>query len=102
MSVSDETWRACAGDRDRLVKQAIQAHHREHGSYVPAFGAVVGYTAVVMAGYGIDFGLPYDLNGDRAGPMQPVKRLGEAGLGTKRGDTRLTGLFRDTPIVILT
>jgi hypothetical protein len=55
-----------------------------------------------MPGYRLDFGLPYDLNGDRAGSMQPVKRLGEAVLGTKRGDTRLTGLFRDTPIVILT
>jgi hypothetical protein len=100
VSVPDEIWHACADDRDRLVKQAIQDYHREHGGYVPAFGAVVGYTAVMMAGYRVDFGLPYDLNGDRAGPMQPVKRLGEAVLGTKRGDTRLTGLFRDIPIGI--
>jgi hypothetical protein len=98
VSVPDETWRACADERDRHLKQAIQEHWREHGSYVPAFGAVVGYTAVVMPGYRVDFGLPYDLNGDRAGPMQPVKRLGEAVLATKRGDTRLTGLLRDTLI----
>jgi hypothetical protein len=102
VSVPDETWSACADDRDRLVKRAIQVHYREHGSYVPAFGAVVGYTVIVMAGYRVDFGLPYDLNGDQAGSMQPVKRLGEAGLGTKRGDTRLTGIFRDTPILNLT
>jgi hypothetical protein len=54
-----------------------------------------------MAGYRVDSGLAFDLNGDPAGPLEPVKRLGEAGLGTKRGDTRLTGLFRDIPIGIL-
>jgi hypothetical protein len=54
-----------------------------------------------MPGYRIDFGLPYDRNGDQAGSMQPVKRLGEAGLGTKRGDSRLSGLFRETPMGIL-
>jgi hypothetical protein len=54
-----------------------------------------------MPGYLLDFGLPYDLNGDPLGSMQPVARLGEAVLGTKPGDSRLTGLFRDTPIVLL-
>jgi hypothetical protein len=61
----------------------------------------VGYTTVVMAGYRLDFGLPYDLDGDPAGPMLPVERLQEAVLGTKRSDARLTGLLRDTPIGIL-
>jgi hypothetical protein len=99
--VSPETWHASTNERDGHLKRAIQDYHREHGGYVPAFGDVVGYTAVVMAGYRVDFGLPYDLNGDLAGPMQPVKRLGEAGLGTKRGDSRLPGLFRETPMGIL-
>jgi hypothetical protein len=54
-----------------------------------------------MSGYLLDFGVPYDLNGDPMGPMGSVKRLGEAVLGTKPGDSRLTGLFRDTPVGIL-
>jgi hypothetical protein len=54
-----------------------------------------------MPGYLLDFGVPYDLNGDPVGPMQPVERLQEAALGTKHCDLRLTGLFRDTPIGIL-
>jgi hypothetical protein len=41
------------------------------------------------------------VTGDPVGPMQPVERLGEAVLGTTRRDSRLTGLFRDTPIGIL-
>jgi hypothetical protein len=66
-----------------------------------AFGAIVGYTAVLMPGYPLDFGFPYDLNGDPVGPMQPVERLREAVLGTKSGGSRLSGLFWDTPIGIL-
>jgi hypothetical protein len=98
--VSPETWEGSACERDRLLKRAIQEHYREHGGHVPAFGAIAGYMAVVMAGYLLDFGLPYDLDGDQAGPMRPVERLGEAVLGTKRGDSSLTGLFRDIPIGI--
>jgi hypothetical protein len=56
---------------------------------------------VTVLGYGVDYGLPYDLNGDPTGPMRPVERLGEAILGTKRGDTRLTGIFRNAPIQII-
>ena len=33
-----------------------------------------------------------------AGQMRAVQRLSEATLGTKRGDTRLTGLLKDVPI----
>jgi hypothetical protein len=54
-----------------------------------------------MVGYRLDFGLPYNLDGDPIGPMRPVERLREAILGTKQGDSRLTGLLRDTPIGIL-
>jgi hypothetical protein len=99
--VCSETWQVSADERDRLLKPAIQDHYRERRGHVPSFGAIVGYTAVVMAGYRLDFGLPYDLDGDPMGPMQPVERLQEAVLGTKPGDSRLTGLFRDTPIGVL-
>jgi hypothetical protein len=32
--------------------------------------------------------------------MREVKRLGEASLGVKRGDTRLTGFLRNTEVVV--
>jgi hypothetical protein len=99
--VCSETWQVSADERDRQLKRAIQDHYRERRGHVPSFGAIVGYTAVVMAGYRLDFGLPYDLDGDQMGPMQPVERLGEAVLGTKRRDSRLTGILRETPIGIL-
>ena len=81
-----------------MLKRAIQHHYREHGGQITSFGAILGYTAVLMPGYLLDFGFSYDLNGDPVGPMQPVERLQEAVLGTKRCDSRLTGLFRDAPI----
>ena len=49
-------------------------------------------------GYQVDFGIPFDVNGDRAGPLCVVQRLSEATLGTKRSDTSLTGLLKDVPI----
>ena len=55
--------------------------------------SVVAYTGINLPYY------PDDLTGDRAGSMCPVQRLAEAGLGTKRGDTRLTGLLKDIPIL---
>jgi hypothetical protein len=99
--VYPEIWQVSAGERERQLKAAIQAHYREHRGHVPSFGAIVGYTAVVIAGYRLDFGVPYGLSGDPVGSMQPVERLHEAALGAKRGDSRLTGLFRDTPIGVL-
>jgi hypothetical protein len=56
---------------------------------------------VTLPGYLVDFGLPYDLNGDPAGPMRPVERLGEATLGMKRGDTRLTALLKKPAIRVV-
>lgn len=50
---------------------------------------------------GADFGVPFNTNGDPAGPMREIKRLGEATLGTKRGDTRLTGLLKNSPIQVV-
>jgi hypothetical protein len=99
--VSSETWHMSVDERDRLLKRAIHDHYRENRGHVPSFGAIVGYTAVVMAGYRLDFGLSYDLDGDPVGPLQPVQRLAEAVLGIKRGDSRLTGLLRDAPIGLL-
>jgi len=99
--VCPETWQVGADERDRRLKRAIQDHCREHRGHVPSFGAIVGYTAVVIPGYLLDFGVPYDLNGDLTGPMLPVERLHEAALGTKPGGSGLTGLFRDTPIGVL-
>jgi hypothetical protein len=101
VEVSSELWNASADDRDRLVKRAIQDHYGERDGFVPAFGAIVSYTLVTMPGYLADYGFPFDTNGDRMGSIRPVERVGEAVLGTKRGDTRLTSVFRD-PILILT
>ena len=101
VEVSSEVWKANADNRDRLVKRAIQDHYRGHAGRIAAFGSIVGDSAVVMPGYLLDFGVPYDLNGDPVGPLRPVERLGEAVLGIKRGDSRLTGLLRDAPIGIL-
>jgi hypothetical protein len=97
----DEVWRLSAGDRDTRLKREILDHYHEHDGRVTAFGAIVGYSLVTVPGYGVDYGFPYDLMGDPAGPMRPVERLGKALLGTKRGDTRLTGFFRNVPVQIL-
>jgi hypothetical protein len=57
---------------------------------------------VAIAGYGgFDFGLPYNVSGRPAGGMQKVQRLYEATLGTKRGDTRLSGLLKNAPIRVI-
>jgi len=56
--VCSETWQVSADERDRQLKVAIREHYREHRGHVPSFGAIVGYTAVVMAGYRFDFGCP--------------------------------------------
>jgi hypothetical protein len=100
VQVCPQTWQVSSDDRERLLKREIQDHYREKRGWVPTFGPIVGYTAVVMAGYGHDFGIAYTVTGEAVGSM-PVKRLGEAVLGTKRGDTRLTALLRDSPIRIL-
>ena len=94
-----EVWEVSTADRNRLVKQAIQDHYRANKANVVPFGAILSYTLVTIPGYLIDFGYPFDINGDLTGPMQKVKRLGEASLGVKRGDTRLSGLLRNTEIV---
>ena len=64
------------------------------------FGAILSYTLVTLPGYLVDFGYPFYVAGNPTGPMQEVKRLGEATLGVKSGDTRLTGFLRNTEIVV--
>jgi hypothetical protein len=95
----DEALTANDEARDRITKTLIIDHWRENGGRVPAFGGIMGYVLVLVAGYdGFDFGLPYSITGDRAGAIQKVERLGEATLGTRRGDTRLTGLLKNSPV----
>jgi hypothetical protein len=98
----DEAVTANDEARDSIIKTIIIDHWRENDGRVPAFGGITGYVLVSVAGYcGFDFGLPYSVAGDRAGAMQTVERLGQATLGTRRGDTRLTGLLKDTPIRVI-
>src|SRR6266446_7253414 len=88
--------------RDGIIKTVIIDHWRENGGRVPAFGGIIGYVLVLVAGYGgFDFWLPHSVTGDRTGAMQKVERLGEATLGKRQGDTRLTGLLKDSPIRVL-
>jgi hypothetical protein len=95
VSLTDATFPADADARDRVIKRTIIAHYRDHAGPVPAFGTIIGYVLVLLAGYdGIDFGLPFDVHGDRAGQMQAVRRLPEAMLGKRRPDGRLNGLLR--------
>jgi hypothetical protein len=102
VSLPDEAISADEDTRDRLIKTTIIEHYREQRGQVPAFGAITGYALVLLAGYdGVDFGLPFDVRGDPAGSMREVGRLPEATLGTKRGDTRLTGLLKNTPIQVI-
>jgi hypothetical protein len=86
--------------RDRIIKTIIIEHWREKRGRVPAFGGITGYLLVLIAGYsGVDFGLPFSITGDRTGAMQKIERLGKATLGTKRGDTRLTGLLKNYRVI---
>ena len=71
--------------RDRIIKPIIIDHWRENDGRVPAFGGILGYVLVLVAGYdGFDFGLPFSVMGHRTVAMQKVERLGEA---TQGGET---------------
>jgi hypothetical protein len=100
--LSDEAITADCDARNRAIKTIILDHWRDTGGCIPAFGGITGYVLVVMAGYGgVDFGLPYEVNGDPAGGIKKVERLGEATLVTGGGDTRLTGLLKNEPIRVI-
>jgi hypothetical protein len=93
VAANDET-------RDHTIKTVIIDHWCEKRGRVPAFGGITGYVLVLFTGYGgFDFGLPFSITGDRAGAIQKVERLGVATLGTKRGDTRLTGLLKNHQVI---
>ena len=94
VAMPDEVWLGAADQRDRALQRVIQDHYRESGGWVPAFGAIIGYTFVTLPGYRADFGFGFDLDGNRLGPMREVERLPEAGLGMKPRDTRLAGLLK--------
>jgi hypothetical protein len=100
IEVRPETWEMSADDRNRVLKRAIRDHYRAHNGHVAAFGAILSYTLVTMPGYLVDFGFPFDTAGNPAGPMGPVRRLGEATVGLKHGDTRLANLFQKSEIDI--
>jgi hypothetical protein len=88
--------------RDNIIKTIIIEHWRESGGHVPAFGEITGYVLVLVAGYGVfDFGLLFSITGDRSGAMQKIERLGQATLGTRRGDASLTGMLKDSPIQVV-
>jgi hypothetical protein len=98
----DEALTANEDARHRIIKTMIIDHWREHDGHVPAFGGITGYVLVLVPGYGgFDFGLPISITGHRAGTMQKVERLGKATLGTRRGDTQLTGLLKDSPVQVI-
>jgi hypothetical protein len=89
----DEIWGATPVYRDELLKRSITEHFCAVRGRVPAFGRITAYTAVVLPGYGSDFGHEYDVDGNPVGRIRQVERLREATLGIKHGDTRLTGLL---------
>jgi hypothetical protein len=93
-----ETWEVSLDERNRLLKQTIQNHYRAKHGRVAAFGAIISYTLVMLPAYLLDFGFPFDTAGNPTGPMAAIKRLGDATLGLKRGDTRLSSLFQKTEI----
>jgi hypothetical protein len=102
IALPDEALTANEEARDRIIKTIITDHWRENNGRVPAFGAIMGYVLVLVAGYGgFDFGLRFSVAGDRAGGMQKVERLGEATLGTSRCDLRLTGVLNDFPVQVI-
>jgi hypothetical protein len=102
VSLPEEALTANDEARDRIIKTTIIDHWCENCGRVPAFGGITGYVLVLVAGYSVfDFGLPFSVTGDRSGAMQKVERLGQATLGTRRGDTRLTGMLKDSPVQVI-
>ena len=93
-----EVHEATGEERDRLVKAVILDHYRENDGRVPAFGEITGYVLVTLPGYEIDFGFPYNLDGDPAGAMRPVERLGVATIEERRVGSWLTGLLNNAAI----
>jgi len=88
-----EIWRATPDNRNELLKRVIREHFSAVRGWVPAFGRITAYAAVLLPGYRTDFGREYDVDGNPVGRVRQVERLREAVLATKHGDTRLTGML---------
>ena len=102
VSLPEEALTANDEPRDRIIKTIVIDHWHENNGYVPAFGGITGYVLVLVPEYGgFDFGLPFSVTGDRAGAMQKVERLGQATLGTRRGDVSLTGMLKNSPVQVI-
>jgi hypothetical protein len=78
--VPDVVWTSHEAKRDALVKAAIKKHYERCDGIVPSFGRITGYVLVAKPGKNSDFGLPFDVHGDRAGPIRTVYKLGSATL----------------------
>lgn len=69
-----EAWDASTTDRALLIKRTILDHYAKHNDAVRRFGGIARYVLIEIPGYGLDFGAEFDLNGEHAGPIQPVTR----------------------------
>jgi hypothetical protein len=91
--VSSVVWEAEVTTRDSFVRTAIIDHYRRRHGHVPAFGRIIGYALILAPGVAdCDLALPYDLDGNRAGPMRSVRRLGNVTL-TLKGKTIPSSVF---------
>ena len=86
--VPDEVWTANEAKRDALVRAAIKKHFARCDGVIPSFGRITGYLLAIRPGRNGDLGLPFDIRGERAGPIRTVPRLGEAILSS--GGERLS------------
>ena len=79
--VPDLTWTLPEGERDKIVKAAILQHFHRTGGRSAAFGRILRYSLVIAPSKdGTDLAVPYDLEGNPAGPLRHVPRLGHASL----------------------
>jgi hypothetical protein len=76
--VPASTWKVPEDRRDEILMAAIRQHYRRAEGRVPTFGKIRRYSLVVAPGDGVDLALPFDVHGNRAGPIHAVSRLGEA------------------------
>ena len=86
----DEAITATGSKRAETLKRVITNHYCERRGGIPTFGKITGYILVLVPGYeGMDFGVPFGVNGEPTGSVIKVGRLPVATLGLKRGDQDL-------------
>lgn len=82
--VDMRVWRSRPLTRDRLVKEAVLRHYARRDGSVIAYGRITGYSLILAPSVCFhDLALPYDIYGDRTGPMRAVRRLGSATISVK-------------------